>query len=91
MAAIGTKRTIRPHPRLSAIGVTADIARSAFKRDVDEKVWMAGASQMLPIETARITSEIDLFYFRTPKIGESRSSHPDEKSREPVIAVNPQD
>jgi hypothetical protein len=25
MSAIGTKRTIRPRPRLSAIGVTADI------------------------------------------------------------------
>jgi hypothetical protein len=30
--AIGTKRTIRPHPPLSAIGVTADIA--AWRRFV---------------------------------------------------------
>jgi hypothetical protein len=27
MSAIGTKRTIRPHPSLSAIGVIADIGR----------------------------------------------------------------
>jgi hypothetical protein len=38
MSAIGTKRTIRPHPPLSAIGVTADIGVRA-SRIFDSKAW----------------------------------------------------
>jgi hypothetical protein len=36
MFASGTKRTIRPHPRLSAIGVTADVGRTAVNKNNPE-------------------------------------------------------